>query len=578
MRQRLAAGVALLAFVALFVFVLVPVAPCWAPGGDRCPPEDEAIALVPGEAAAYAHINLDPDTDQLEAATEVTDRLPTFTAQAITELRRLTGTDVDFQRDVAPWTRGEAAVALIPSIGEVAELALGRRARNRPELLQLFEVEDTAGAEAFAAEQLGPETTETEREGAVVRSNSEGLSSAITMGFLLLGPTAQVEAAIDVGLEGGSLASDPAATRARAELPDDRLFDVYASGDLVRSLERTGTLGSFETFVNAGASEGAAAALSFSEDELELTANSTLDPDLVASERGFLAALAPFEPELDQEISGDALVYLGVGDPGASAAQLVDEAASTAPELFSGLRLVNKRLQRTSGANIQRDLLPLLEGEAALTVEPPASPGQQQQAEPDPSDPLLPAEQGGPPYLALLASGVDAERAQRDLAELQRPLAAAIDPRSGQTPVFETREISGVQAQSLRLSRVVDLTYAAFDDQFIVGSSPLAVERTRAPGETLAESEPYEEATDGFPDEPSLLLYLDFENLLALGERLFLAEDPAYARVATDLRAGRAAALAVTREEQRLTTNVRVGVGEVEPPQTAPPAVAPESG
>ena len=56
-----------------------------------------------------------------------------------------------------------------------------------------------------------------------------------------------------------------------------------------------------------------------------------------------------------------------------------------------------------------------------------------------------------------------------------------------------------------------------------------------------------------------MLLYLDFPDLLDLGERLFLAEDPTYARFALDLRTLGAAAIAVSCTPAQMSTDARVG-------------------
>ena len=148
----------------------------------------------------------------------------------------------------------------------------------------------------------------------------------------------------------------------------------------------------------------------------------------------------------------------------------------------------------------------------------------------------------------------------------------------GQTPVFETAEIAGVDAQSLRLSPVVDLTYAGFDDTLVVGTSPVAVERARSDADTLSGSALYDDVVDGLPDSVSMLLYINTRGLLSLGERLFLAEDPAYAQLAPDLRTFEAAALAVASGDKELETDLRLTVGDPVATETEPAPLAPPVG
>jgi hypothetical protein len=541
-RQRLAALALLLAGAVLVFGVIAPLAPCWAPGGDRCPPDDDAAFLVPADVGAYVHLNLDPDTDQYEAAAELAPLLPDLTSEAAGLLSVAAERRIVYRRDVQPWSAGELALALAPD-----GLETGR--------LLLIEVADAEGAAAFADRILGPGVTESELNGTTVKTDREGLSASIAEGFLLIGPEAGVRRSIELPA-GNSIAADPPAQRVLDALPDQRLLDAVASPDLLRALSAAGTLGPFDTFVNARGAEVVAAALGFEEGALDVSVRSIQDEEVADQEPDFFAALPLFEPALTERVGADALVYLGVGDPGSGAARLADQAVDTAPDLFRGLRSFSRRLRSREGVDVEQDLLPLLEGEAALTVEPETLAGERP-AEPASPGAVAPT---GIPYLALLATDVDSESGARELAQLQVPLAAAVDPASEQPPVFETREIGGVEAYSLRLSRVVDLTYATYDEQLVVGTRPAAVERARAGGESLAGSEEFERATDGFPEQLSMLLYFDFRGLLTLGERLFLAEDPDYVRFAQDLRTLDAIAIAIRRTRSELATDARITV------------------
>ncbi len=61
----------------------------------------------------------------------------------------------------------------------------------------------------------------------------------------------------------------------------------------------------------------------------------------------------------------------------------------------------------------------------------------------------------------------------------------------------------------------------------------------------------FDAATEDFDDEPSLLAYLDLAGLVELGEREGLAEDPAYALFATEIRRLLAAGLSVASDPPR---------------------------
>ncbi len=114
-RQRIAAAAAFGVLVLFFVLVLIPNAPCWAPGGSPCPPGDDAIALVPADSDGYVHANLDPSTDQAQAATDIAGRLADFSAIGAIGgnlLNPAAGSAINYRREIAPWSGGEVAMAL----------------------------------------------------------------------------------------------------------------------------------------------------------------------------------------------------------------------------------------------------------------------------------------------------------------------------------------------------------------------------------------------------------------------------------------------------------------------------------
>ncbi len=123
-------------------------------------------------------------------------------------------------------------------------------------------------------------------------------------------------------------------------------------------------------------------------------------------------------------------------------------------------------------------------------------------------------------------------------------------------------QIAGVEAQSLAISSDVELTYATYDDRLVVATKPVGVAQARAGGDGLAASDDYRAVTARMPAEVSALVYLDLRDLLSLGEQIGLAEDPAYVRLAPDLRTLQAAALSVDDSGAELRTDLSVTLGE----------------
>ena len=507
-RRRIIAAAGLVAVVAFFFLVLVPLAPCWAPGGDRCPPSDDAVALVPKDADGYLHLNVDPDTDQVEDGRELAERLPGLAAQAAGLLPLATDRAIEYERDIAPWSGGELGVVIDAGITGIDRTLL-------------IEVSNSEGANAFAESYLRGGVSETDLDGITVRTDARGTAAAISGGFLIIGPEAAVTETVEVARDRTeSLADDPAFEDVEEDLPDERLADAWLTPALATTLlsSREAALRPFNTFVNADATNGVAASLSVGEDSATISVRSAQDPEAPAPERDFFTALPPFEPTLAETAGADALAFLDIGSPAESARALVERAAATAPDLFEGLKQFNRALGKRGGIDVERDLLPSLKGESALTVEPQQAPAGEQAPGVAPAPSI--------PYLALIATGVDVDQALTDLAELQGPIAATVDPGSGQSAVFGTTEIEGVEAQSLRVSPAVNLTYAGWDDELVVGTSPDAVASARSDDEKLADSDKYQAAVDGLDESLSMLVYLNTRSLLDLGERLFLSADP----------------------------------------------------
>ena len=182
-------------------------------------------------------MNLDPDTDQAEAAGAVTGKLPELTTQASGLLALATDRVIDYRRDIAPWSGGEIALVVDAGITSVDRVLL-------------IEVADTAGAEAFIDSYLRDGVTESEVEGITVKTDRAGTSAAIAGGFLILGPedgvSATVERARGAG-EGGGLAGADAYERVEQALPDDRILDAWIAPALADTLF-SGPDAEFRTF------------------------------------------------------------------------------------------------------------------------------------------------------------------------------------------------------------------------------------------------------------------------------------------------------------------------------------------
>lgn len=536
-RRRLVAAVGVVAVALLFLALVVPKLPCSFPGGDSCPPEDDAAAMVPADALAYVHANLDPETDQFESAADRAAATPVLSEQiasrALELIPGLAGTAGQFDSAVRPWFGGEAAIAVLSGAGA-------------PEQVFLLEADDADGARAYASSLAGGSPRIEDRSGTEVSVDARGLATALLDGFLVVGSESGVDAVIDTAAgDAGSLADDEAANEVREELPEHRLAEAWASPEGVDRLIATsrGQLGTLTPLIEPGATRGVAASLTATDDGYELAIRSLLDPERTEASPGFFAAFPRFEPELPERLPADALGYLGFGDPGTTIEALLTQASAQAPGIAAGFEDLVRGLRKGGGVDVEGELLGSLGDEGAFALAPRGGSS-------DAAGTEL-------PYLEFVADDVDEDGARRGLAALQGPLAEAA---SGdvQAPVFDQREIEGVEVHSLSISPTVELSYAVFEGLAAVATAPEGIARLASDDGGLDEQGRFERATEGFGDEASLLAYLDLGSLVATGERLGLAGDPLYATFAGDFRRLDALGLEVSRDDERLATDVRL--------------------
>jgi hypothetical protein len=533
-RRRLGVGAGLAAAVALIWAVALPALPCRVPGGESCPPTDHAIDLVPEDALAYVHLDLDPGSDQLEAAEGVASRVPTLarlaTDRLVSRLPGPRGAPPDFSRDVEPWLGGEAALAILPSGGRLAEE------------VQLLRIGDAAGGWRFADAISSARPRSSRYRGVEVRVDRRGLATAIVGGFLAVGTGAgvrEVIAAHSGADDAGTLADDPAASAARDALPEPRLADLYISREGATRLARTRSpLAIVASAIDPDATRGTAAALLASDDGLQLALRSILDPARATADSG----LTPFRPALPASLPADSLGYLGIGDPGQAIGSLLGAGGAAEAGLATAIGGLGGRLEALADLGLER-LAPSLGGEAALALEPSPRGGART------------------PVLVFIGSGVDEPSASRPLRRLQGPVAAALGAPRG-ARAFDRRKVGEVTVHSLRLSPTVELTYAIVDRRLVVATDPAAVRRLVAENAGLDDAEAFRQATAGLPGEVSMLGYLNLGAVIGLGERAGLSADPAYATFAPEIRRLRALGLAVRGSRGQLSADLRLVVAE----------------
>jgi len=510
-----------LAVYAVFRFVPVPGLSCDVSPAKTCVPTDDAIALVPGDAMAYLHIDLDRDSNQFSTAEDVASRLPHF-GQIQQGIFAALGVapDLNLRDDLGPWIGDEAALAAV--------------GRGEPQPLALLAVKDKEGAQRFLAKLGDGKPHHVKNGGDSFRVYGNGLAFTELSGFLVLGSAPAVKAAIDVGKNGGkALSTSKPVDAVRDFLPEQRLVDLYLSAPGIDQFlaSRGGLASQLDTFVDFGASSGIAAALVAEDAGLELQIDSALDPEKVKANPTFFQAFPSFDPSLAGEFSPDTLLFVDIADPAETVRALLRQAADAAPGLVEAFNRFEGEVSR-GGVDIERGVLPVLSGEAAVGVE-----------------------LGAAPYVTAVFKDVDEDRAREQMARLQVPLVAALSPvRTGQAPSFESKKVGDTLMRSVRLSPTLTLAYAIFDGKLVVSTNPAGVRQAVEGDETLDGSDAFRAATSSASGGVSALVFLNLEGLVRRSEPLGL--DQIVRGFAEDVSKLKGLGLSVRSDEDSLNTTL----------------------
>jgi hypothetical protein len=514
-----------LVLYAVLKFAPVPLVPCSVSAYKECPPPNDAVALVPADAALYAHVTLERDSHQYDLASDLAADLPDVQLlgeQLAASASTPSGATVTLRDDVLPWATRDLAVALLP----------GPRGSSTP--LLIAGVGDSERAGEFVAKVAPPgQPREEDLEGETLEVYRGGFTTAETDGQLVLGSEEAVRAALNAGA-GRADALDEGSGPLGA-LPEVRFAEVYVSRDGVARFLGAGGPGAsqLDTFVDYGATRGFAAAATSRDDGVEVNLVSDLDPKLLKVSPTVFADLPGFEPGLVSEAGSRALAYVGVAELGPTLAGVLERAGGQG--LAKSLRALAAELEGEAKVDPVKELLPALSGQAALVVEP--------------TDAV--------PFASLIVDGVDEDRASEALAKLQSPLLKALKvPKSGRIPRFEESEVDGVPVRSVQVSPTVNLSYAVFDGKLVVSTDPAGIAAVREGGDGLEGTDAFDEATNDLPDEPSALVFLNLDELLGLAEQAGLAEAPLYAQLSDDISNFGSLGLAVTGSDEELRTEL----------------------
>jgi Protein of unknown function (DUF3352) len=522
--RRLAIAIAALALLVLAAVVLVRRG-----GGDDAPPRADAAALVPAETLVFASLSTDGDRDAVRRALDLAERFGSYEGARDALLKRLSGgeQDVDPAKDVAPWLGDEAAFALIDSGNATAGSLVAIEVTDEEKAREFLRRNPR---EAVRKDYKGHETI---RYGQVTTS--------FVGGYLVIGQDPTVQGAIDRD-RGDERALDSDATYKRATdgLPAGRVLSAYASADGLRRLlvPQGDILGGLSVMLDQPGLQGLALAAEPAEDDLlRLRVRSALDPEQQQRNR---SPFEQFEPGLLDAVPRDALGYLGASGIDGALQRLVVSAigGNREGEVNELLGRLRSELEKETGGGLQRDLLALFEGEVALVIQP-ATPA---------------------PIFSIVTATEDDGGTRRTLDRLRAPLARLLRPEGEPELQWDPVDLEGTDAWTLRLPNGASVTYAVADGKLILSTTPDGVSRIVDADESIEDADAFDDVLGDRPDRVGTLGFLDFSQLLELGEQTGLNDSRAYLAARDDLRQIRAIGVSSSSSEGESTAEILVSI------------------
>jgi hypothetical protein len=178
---------------------------------------------------------------------------------------------------------------------------------------------------------------------------------------------------------------------------------------------------------------------------------------------------------------------------------------------------------------------------------------------------LAPGHAGGAPALVIVARTRNRAATASELAQLEVPLAQLLSSVSssanpGVIPSFTQRQIDGVTAHQLPIAPGLELDYAVFRGLVVVSTSLGGIGAVAATRDTLAASPAYRATLSARPSRVTSLLFLDFSQLLSLGEQTGLTRGAAFRALQADLEKVRAVGLVSTGGENDSTAELTLQI------------------
>ena len=520
--HKLRIAVAALAALLVVLLVVLLVGSCGS-GDDAGPPPPAAAAkLVPANALVYVNVSIDGDRDVTRRALKVAERFPGYGAQRDSLVKRLTAPGA--KGDVRTWAGDEAALALLPGDGATAQS------------LVLVHIRDAEGAKRYVTG--GRSAVGVSRYRGVPLYPAGSVVMAVVGDFVAVGQQIAVRQALDLRAgQGTSLAASAPYRRAVAPLPPDRAATGWATVDGIRRIlaPQSGLLGIMGTLLDRQGLTAAAMALGPRDGGAKVVVHSLVDQKAAGKSGSFV-------PTLQTHVPADAILSLSVRGLDTALNRLLGLAGGGA-DLGGLLAQASTALAAKSGGSLKSGLLQLLGREAVVAITP-----------------SLPA-----PTLTLITKTDDEDATAKAMASLRPTVARSLAQKNAAgkrvAATWTQKPLpGGTRAWVLPFAKGAELDYAIFDGLLVVSTKVAGLRAVQAGKDDVTDTAAWKSVLGNLSKPVNSLVFLDFNQLLRLGEQTGLNDSRSYQKVRDDLRHIAAVGLTATSSAGESTAEINLQI------------------
>lgn len=451
-------------------------------GGDGATPaaavEIAGAKLVPASAAVFVSVDTDFDSDQWQAAEALINRFPGG-ADAFQSIFEAAGREgLDLETDIKPAFGPETDIAILDLSGDL------QSTENAP-LVLLTKPKDAAKFEALLA-----------------RGEDQAVFEVVEDGWYLVADNQAIIDQFRADAGTAPLADDAAYKAATESLSGGSFARLYVNGATVTQAftEQLGAqlgdnplLGGLNPATGSAKLISAAVSLSATDQGVRVEGNvKTEGAPAVLNYAAELPTLAP---------SG-AIVFASFSNLRSGLEQLLDLVSKQEPDFAQQLG----QLELALGLSVQNDVLPLFEGEEALSVRA-----------------------GAPiPEITLFLSPPDPQKGVAVLDQMASLGALAGAGSEGGSSFSATSiDIGGVPAKKLDFGESFSLYYAVVGKNLVLTTAESGIAGLAGEASHLVDDPLFQEAKQaaGLPDESLGFVYVNVQEALTLVQGLGSLQD-----------------------------------------------------